>query len=88
MLFNYFEVFNEGIIGREVEMRRFFCFSFFGGPKAPLSSMIVFTISTSLQIILNGAWRHLFYFFYFFLGGGGGGGVARLGALYNIDFAV
>ena len=54
--------------------------SFFGGegPEAPLSSMIIFTISTSLQIILHGGTFFIFYF----------GEAAKLGALYNIDFRV
>ena len=51
--------------------------------------MIIFTISTSLEIILHGGTFFIFFIYiyiYFFLGGGGG--VAKLGALYNIDFRV
>ena len=49
-----------------------------GGLEAPLSSMIIFTVSISLQIILHGGTFLTFYF----------RGVAKLSALYNIDFRV
>ena len=54
------------VVGREVSW------------KAPLSSMIIFTVSISLQIILHGGTFFIFYFW----------GVTKLGALYNIDFRV
>ena len=64
---------NEGIIAREAEMRSSFFWRGMGGwgggegggrgrGKAPLSSMTIFTISTSLQIILRGGTFFIFYF--------------------------